>query len=759
VRLSFRFIAPLLLTLAAVAYLLIPVAERFMVGWFMRDMDMRAGLIANTMSDPLEHLLLEDDPQAVERFFARVAEGERLHAVAFCPSPDSRPLATAAFPEDMQCGSLSLSEQTDARLIEDGDLPLLLSLRQLSSADTSLGVLAVMQDMSFAARRSQEARRYLFYFFAGLALVVSLITVVVAQLSWRGWIQGLRALTRGEGLLRASPVAQSSELQPIADDLRTLIRDLQADQRLRDEERLAWSPETLREILRRELHGHEVMVVANREPYIHERTNGSIMVRRPASGVVTAMEPVMRACSGVWIAHGSGSADREVVDENDRVRVPEHQPAYSLRRIWLTSEEEQGYYYGFANEGLWPLCHISHVRPVFRTSDWEQYEKINRRFARTVVEEARSRDPIILVQDYHFALLPKMLRASLPDAMIITFWHIPWPNPEAFGICPWREELLEGILGSSILGFHTQFHCNNFVDTVDRVLEARIDRETFTVSHRGRLTAVKRYPISIEWPPSPALLDKPVEQCRTDVRRRHQLPPDQWIGLGIDRLDYTKGVEERFRAVERFLELHPRWVGKFTFLQVAAPTRPGIAEYRDYEDRVRALADQINERFANGGAPAIALRIEHQEPNEVYEYYRAADVCFISSLHDGMNLVAKEFVGARDDDDGVLILSQFTGAARELPEALIVNPYDSDQCAGALHEALTMPPATRRARMRLMRGLVKEFNVYRWAGRMLMDAAAMRRRRWVLGRPAEPVSSSRAASKDVPAQIARTFVL
>ena len=359
----------------------------------------------------------------------------------------------------------------------------------------------------------------------------------------------------------------------------------------------------------------------------------------------------------------------------------------------------------------------------------------NRKFALAVVSESKTKNPIILVQDYHFALLPKMIREQLPDATIITFWHIPWPNPESFAICPWRDEVLAGLLGSSILGFHTQFHCNNFVDTVDRFLEARVDRESFNVSLGGKLTAVRRYPISIAWPPEPQVLQKPVADCRAAIRQLNDLPPEHKLGIGVDRLDYTKGIIERFRAIERLLELNPQWIGQFTFVQIAAPTRAGIDEYQHHEAQVRAMATRINTRFARQGPPPIVLKVEHHEPLAVYEYCRAADLCFVSSLHDGMNLVAKEFVAARDDERGVLVLSQFTGAARELAEALIVNPYDADQCAAALHMALTMPVAEQRDRMRLMRGLVAEFNVFRWAGRMLLDAAAMRRRGRLIDKP------------------------
>jgi trehalose 6-phosphate synthase len=334
----------------------------------------------------------------------------------------------------------------------------------------------------------------------------------------------------------------------------------------------------------------------------------------------------------------------------------------------------------------------------------------------------------VLVQDYHFALLPRMIRERLPRATIITFWHIPWPNPEAFAICPWRDELLDGLLGSSILGFHTQFHCNNFLDTVDRLLESRVDREDFTVTRRSHCTQVHRYPISIEWPPAPLARIGNVASCRQAVRDRLGLPRRHRLGIGIDRLDYTKGILERFNAVGRLFELEPRWVGKFTFVQIAAPTRGMIDDYRDYAARVKSLADEINGRYPQASHPPIVLLAEHHEPDAVYEYHRAADVCFVSSLHDGMNLVAKEFVAARDDEQGVLVLSHFAGASRELPEALIVNPYDADECARALDRALSMPTDEQTSRMRIMRGIVREFNVYRWAGRMLLDAAVMRER-------------------------------
>ncbi|MEO8344575.1 MAG: trehalose-6-phosphate synthase [Betaproteobacteria bacterium] len=726
-RLSLRFLVPLMLAIGAFAYVAVPLADSLMLRWFVRDLDIRSSLIATAVQEPLADLVATKSKARITSFFNRMLKDERLYAIALCMSGPTDVVATTNFPSDIHCEDLPASTDASLPVFRSSSGLLHVSIRPLKLDDAGSAQLVLVHDMTFIERRNEETRRYLFYFFLALGASIALITVVIAQISWRGWVQGLRALLRGESILRPAE-ATAPELRPIARDLRELIRDLERQYRPLDGSQRIWDQEALRATLRSELHGNDVIVVSNREPYIHVRATGGIHIQRPASGLVTALEPVMRACSGTWIAHGSGSADRETVDRHDRVAVPPEKPAYSIRRIWLTSEEEKGYYAGFANEGLWPLCHIAHVRPTFRTSDWEYYKKVNARFADAVVAEAKTKDPVVLVQDYHFALLPRMIRNRLPGATILTFWHIPWPNPEAFAICPWRDELLDGMLGSSILGFHTQFHCNNFLDTVDRLLEARVDRESFKISFRGESTAVHRYPISIEWPPAPLASAKNVVEARRAVRERLKLPADHRLGVGIDRLDYTKGIIERFNAVARLLELEPRWRGRFTFVQIAAPTRATIDDYRDYATRVKMLADEINARYPDAKHPPIILLAEHHEPDAVYEYHRAADLCFVSSLHDGMNLVAKEFVAARDDEQGVLILSQFAGASRELPEALIVNPYDADQCAAALQLALTMPKAEQRDRMRFMRGVVREFNVYRWAGRMLLDAAVMRQR-------------------------------
>jgi trehalose 6-phosphate synthase len=611
----------------------------------------------------------------------------------------------------------------------------------LPIADDGQGdrLLVLVHDMSYVDRRADTTRRYTFFAFALVGLLGALAARAAARLSWHSWTAELRRILASPFSLGA-PNQAARRFQPLLGDVRDLVATLTAE-----EARVgaAWTPDRLRQVLHRNLGGEGIVVVANREPYIHDRAeDGTLRVLHPASGLVTALEPVMRACSGTWIAHGTGSADRDVVDAHDRVRVPPGEEAYSLRRVWLSKEEEQGYYYGFANEGLWPLCHVAHTRPEFRAADWEQYQRVDRRFAEAVAAEADVPDPIVLVQDYHFGLLPRYLREIRPRATILTFWHIPWPNAERFGICPWAREILAGMLGSSILGFHTQAHCNNFIESVDRFLESRIDRERQSIVLGGRETLVRAYPISIEWPSHWASGAPPIEACRREVRRELGLEPGVALGIGVDRLDYTKGIEERLLAVERFLERHPEWVGRFTFAQVAAPSRTVIESYRALNERVEALAERINARLGTATWRPIVMMRRHHEPPAVFRLYRAADLCYVSSLHDGMNLVAKEFVASRDDLRGVLILSQFTGAARELSEALVVNPYDIEAAGAAIAAAVEMAAGEQEERMRSMRALVAEMNVYRWAGKMLLDATRTRRQERLASRLASGVARS-----------------
>jgi trehalose 6-phosphate synthase len=716
-RLALRFVVPLVIVLSLIAYAAIPLFESLDRYWAMRDLDYRAKAIANASTDAVSELVKAHDDVRIKKFFERAILDERLYALGFCTPKGVLRYRTSNLPADVKCG-----RSGDVRT--EGYLHI--SQVPIRDEDFNAGDLIVVHDMSYIGRRSVDTKRYLFWLFIAMGLTTSVVTVFVAQFSNRSLIGRVRKILKMGLQGRLLQHLHAAELKPIAQDLRAFLKDVKDERNTRDELQMSWTPKTLKSILKDELAGDEVLIVSNREPYIANFKGDQIVWSFPASGLVTALEPVMRACSGTWIAHGSGSADKATVDGHDRVRVPPDKPSYQIRRIWLDKDEEQGYYYGFSNEGLWPLCHMAYARPVFRLADWEQYKKVNEKFAQTVCQEAHTEDPVILVQDYHLALLPQMIRKRLPKATIITFWHIPWPNPEAFGICPWRKEILEGLLGSSILGFHTRYFCNNFIDTVDRMLEARIDRETSQISFGGKVTAIKSYPISIEWPSKYSEAERPIAEVRAELRERNNIGKDVLLGIGVDRLDYTKGINERFLAVEKLLERKPEWIGKFTLIQIAAPSRSSLEQYQNLDHQVRETADRINQRFGGDGYLPICLKIEHHTPQQVFEYYRASEVCMVTSLHDGMNLVAKEFIAARDDERGVLILSQFTGAARELPEALIINPYDIHQCAAALHVALSMPADEQRARMRSMRGLVQENNVYRWAGRMLMDAARIR---------------------------------
>jgi trehalose 6-phosphate synthase len=717
-----------LATLTGLAYVSIMGVTR---EWFEKDIRLRTELAVGSARQALvSHW--NDDRERLTETLADITRDERIMGVAACSTDGKLLAATEAYPSEFSCkavinrmrreGSAEGTSWTTGAELPSGRIQL--SANVLRANEQTLGVVLLVHDLSFISRREATTRNLILAAFFILSLGASTITLLAARLAWRGWTLELRRALSGQG---------AREFQPLVRDVRALA-DRLASERDREARSGPWNSERLRSTLKQHLHGERVVVLANREPYIHEVENGGVRVLHPASGLVTALEPVMRACSGVWVAHGSGSADRKSSDAKGHVRVPPGEESYLVRRVWLTEEEEAGYYYGFSNEGLWPLCHVAHARPAFRAADWDHYVKVNRRFADAVCEEVDSDDPIVLVQDYHFALAPKMIRERLPRATILSFWHIPWPNAERIGICPWGEELISGLLGSSIVGFQTQQHCNNFIDSVDALMESRIDREATAVVQGSRRTLVRPYPISIEWPVHWLDSVPAVAECRASVRRELGIPDDALLGVGVDRLDYTKGIEERLLAVDALLDRHAEFRGRFVFVQLAAPSRTKIPRYRELNERVEAVAGEVNQKWADGDYRPIVLRRAHHEPASVFRYFRAANLCYISSLHDGMNLVAKEFVAARDDELGVLVLSQFTGAARELTEALIVNPYDLQQAGDALAAALVMPASEQRERMRSMRRMVSEFNVYRWAGRMLIDAAELRRRERMTGR-------------------------
>ncbi len=606
----------------------------------------------------------------------------------------------------------------------------------LSNKDKTSHVLTLFYDVDYI--RERVFRLLINGFLRALvqALLISLTTFIIIFYNVMAPIkrttEWIRRIRKGDAS-RPLPEKEQLLLGPLASEISKMANSLQMaraaaeeEARLRYSSESRWTPERLKEFVRLKLEDRPLFVVSNREPYMHIRNDkDKIECIVPASGLVTALEPVLNACGGTWIAQGSGNADRETVDKDDRIRVPPEEPKYTLRRVWVEKELEDGFYSGFSNEGLWPLCHIAHTRPIFRSKDWEDYKAVNKKFAQAVAQELEGiANPYVLIQDYHFALLPRLIKTIKPDVKIAIFWHIPWPNPESFGICPWRKELLQGMLGADILGFHTQFHCNNFIESVDRFLESRIDYEHFAVNREGHTTFVKPFPISINFESVNDVNGVELENKET-LLKKYGIQA-KFLGVGVDRLDYTKGILERFRAIENLLDHHAEFKGKFTFVELGAPSRTMIPKYKEFIDEIVKEVERINAKFKMKNWQPILFLMKHHSHKDILPFYKAADVCMVTSLHDGMNLVAKEFISSRSDEKGALILSQFTGAARELQDALIINPYDIGQTSQALRAALVMPVEEQVSRMRQMRETVKSNNIYRWAGQLVDQLTQVR---------------------------------
>ncbi|MBF0122712.1 MAG: trehalose-6-phosphate synthase [Candidatus Omnitrophica bacterium] len=469
-----------------------------------------------------------------------------------------------------------------------------------------------------------------------------------------------------------------------------------------------------------------MLVVSNREPYMHmaDDATGKVVCIRPASGVVTAIGPILRALGGTWIAHGDGNADKKFVNSKDKIGVPPEDNRYILRRVWLTKDEEEEYYYGFSNEGLWPLCHITHTRPIFSEKDWDTYQKVNQKFADAVIEELPSGPAFVFIQDYHFTLLPAMIKARRPDVVVALFWHIPWPNPEVFSVCPYQKQILNGMLACDLIGFHVQYHCNNFLETANRLLECRLDTEKFSIVRGTHETLVRAFPISIALPsPEEVISEKELAKVRAEYKLEGKI-----VAVGVDRVDYTKGIGERILAIDRFLEKNPEYKKKFVFVQIGAPSRTHIKRYHDLGGEIDELVEKVNWKHSDGDYKPIIYIKRHLATEEIAPFYALADICIVSSLHDGMNLVAKEYVAAKQEGSGVLLLSCFTGAIREFTEAISINPYATEEFADAICTAVTMPKEEQKRRMAAMRKIVQENNVYRWAGSIVSELSGIKNR-------------------------------
>lgn len=742
VRLSLRLILFLVVGITLVTFLVARNQVRSEKRGLRADLERRAEILAESLQEIVEPAIERGSREELRHIVERFGNRERLEGVVvynesgnvMAESSGLRirfdlPSAPKSIADGHQ-DDLSEFLKINGKEVHAYYLP-------LHKRGEIAGVLAIFHDASYIEAQSNRIWRETLWHVVAEVLLIVLVTVLIIRWTvllpisrMAQWMHELRI-----GRTRTRPqFPQEDFLAPFSQEVMNLTRSLaearaaaEEEARLRETGVSIWTAERLRaSVLSKPL--GPLFVVSNREPYVHVKRGKEIAALVPASGLVTALEPILRTCDGVWVAHGSGNADREVVDNHDRIRVPPDDPEYTLRRVWLTPEEEEGYYYGFSNEGLWPLCHIAHMRPIFRSSDWRIYQEANRKFAEAVLEEmAGAESPLLLVQDYHFALLPRMVKESRRDARVAIFWHIPWPNPEAFGICPWQKELLGGILGADLAGFHTQAHCNNFLESVDAALESRIEWERFAVKRHGHTTSVRPFPISVEFRDPAADLEfhKSSYDVRSAILKDLGIQAS-FLGVGVDRIDYTKGIIERFRGIERFLEVYPSYCGNFTFIQIGAPSRTRIQRYQDLVTEVELEAARINHRFQTKLWRPIALLSHHHEHKEILPFYRAADVCMVTSLHDGMNLVAKEYVAARYDEEGALILSQFTGASRELRDALIVNPYDTEQLSDAIHTALEMDPQERHMRMQRMRRIVKDHNVYGWAGSLISTLSEIR---------------------------------
>jgi len=481
-----------------------------------------------------------------------------------------------------------------------------------------------------------------------------------------------------------------------------------------------WKKEDLEETIKDKFGGYDFIVVSNREPYVHEYSGKRVRCVKSTGGLTTALDPVMQASKGVWVAYGSGDADKDVVDKDNKIMVPPEHPKYSLRRIWMTKEEENGFYYGYANQVLWPLSHIAYRQPVFDASHWEYYQKVNQRFAEAILEENRDKKLFVWLQDYHLSLCAKVIKERNPDAIVSLFWHIPWPNPEVFRICPQKKKLLEGLLANDLLGFHLRYHCHNFLDTVNQELEAKVNREESSVTYRNHKTLVRPFPISVD-----AEAISRIATTREVEERMKSLPeeidpPYEILCLSIDRVDYTKGILEKIRAVDRFLEKYPEYQGRFVFLETGPLSRLHIKTYKQLIDEIESLAEEVNWKYHSGYWYPIVLINRRLDYTTHLAYYRACDLLLVGSLHNGMNLVAKEYIMANVDHRGMLVLSQFTGTARELKDAILINPFDTEGVADAIFSAVKMSEKERKRRVRKMQKVVQENNIYKWAGKFIL---------------------------------------
>lgn len=700
------------------------------------DLQYRTRILADSLNESIGPSLIAHATTTVQKIVDRITDNDRIAGLGVVDSNDLVVASSSPLLEEDSVASLATaamdSGDVTSAFIQSGLGRAFVLAEPILDNGRTVGALVIMQNASYIDEAIAKIwtdnvmRLILQIFLVGLAIYALVRWVFFKPLS--KLVESMRSVRAGEAS-EAEARGEHAFLMPLASEISRMNTSLQharfvagQEARMRLEKLDSpWTAERLKEFIKAYLRDRPIYVLSNREPYVHSKVHGAIKWSVPAGGVITALEPVMEACGGMWIAHGSGDADKETADKDGKLKVPPEEPRYTLKRVWISKKDLKGYYSGFSNEALWPLCHMAHIRPLFNKQDWLAYRRVNGLFAKTLLSEIKNVErPIILVQDYHLALVPQMIKKSRPDAQIVLFWHIPWPSATQFSICPWRAEILDGILGADVVGFHTQQFCNNFMDTVSAEIESRIDLEHFSITHGDHRSLIRPFPISIAFPGVAEGAEKP-DRSVLEKLGVHT----KYLAVGVDRLDYTKGILERFKAVEFLLDNHSQYREQFTLVQISSPTRESVDAYREYADRVTAEAERINQKFGTREWKPIVLEKRNWSHQEIQPLYQLANVCLVTSVHDGMNLVAKEFVAARGDEAGVLILSQFTGAARSLKEALIVNPYSSEGTSEAIHQALMMSPTEQHRRMKALRASVRDYNIYRWSAELIKTLSQM----------------------------------
>lgn len=697
------------------------------------DLRYRTGLLADSLKESVEPTYISSSPDSLQKLVDKFTNRERLVGLAVYDNKGAKIASSADLSSELVDNQQMISSAMDSNSSVDNFVRIkgqnfYIFAQPLRYNDRVVGAFSVVLnagyiDDSINQIWKNNILRSLVQIFLFFGIIISIVWWFIYK-PLRNIVESIRSARTGKLNDNNSSIKHHAFFKPLANEISQITKSLFEARRSASEEarmRLEkldtpWTAERLKEFIKAYLKDRKIFLVSNREPYIHTKIKNEITWSEPASGAVTALEPVMQSCGGMWIARSFGNADKETADENGKLMVPPDDPKYTLKRIWLSDKEIKGHYVGFSNEALWPLCHMAHVRPIFRKEDWREYKKVNGKFAQNLLAEIKNiQNPLILIQDFHFALLPRMIKTSRPDAQICIFWHVPWPSAEAFSICPWRKEILEGMLGADIIGFHTQQYCNNFIDTVGKEIESLIDLDQSSISKEGHISYIKPFPISIAFSNDEKQSDeKPDRGTLNKLNIK-----TEFIGLGVDRLDYIKGILERFKGIETFLEKYPDYVKKFTFLQIAPLSREEAEKYKEYNELVTKEAERINTKFGVSDWKPIVLEKKFYNHKELDHLYKLANFCLVTSIHDGMNLVAKEFVASRNDEEGVLILSNFTGASRDLKKALMVNPYNSEQTAEAIKTALVMSLSEQHRRMKSMREAIKNYNIYRWSAELI----------------------------------------